>query len=340
MTLLKDEEKNRWFFMTIFFSRWLITMTDENQTSSSAQSVEFILLLIVEIPSMCCTLLILIYFVLHCRTMITKALRNHVILLLTIMSFLYISFDLPFTINSYRLNFDQPRTKSFCLWWYWLDYVLVVGSLLLAATASVQRHVLIFNFQFFHRKSLRIVFHYCPLIICILYPPIFYFVLIYFYPCEYSLVDDDQHCIYPCYLDNTILFNIDWLVNTLIPVFVIVLANLVLITRVVRSLRKFRRRKILILKRQRKLLIELLLISSLYAIGWGPSTVVSVIEQFFLPNLTSNIPELNYLDYISYFVCPLQPFTCLIISPELITWFRKFFKRSIIHPEIFIQNIH
>lgn len=322
-------------------------MTDENQTSiennsSPPQFVEFILLLIVEIPSICCTLLILIYFVLHWRSMITKALRNHVILLLTIMSFFYISFDLPFTINSYRLNFDQPRTKSFCLWWYWLDYVLVVSSILLAATASVQRHVLIFNFQFFHRKSLRIVFHYCPLIICILYPPIFYFVLIYLYSCEYSIVDDDdddQYCIYPCYLDNTILFNIDWLVNTLIPVFVIVLANLVLIIRVVRSLRKFRRRKVLILKRQRKLMIELLLISSLYAIGWGPSTIVSVVEQFFLPNLSSNIPQLSYLDYISYFVCPLQPFTCLIISPELTTWIRKFFKRSIIHPEIFIQNI-
>jgi hypothetical protein len=319
-------------------------MADNNTTAeddtSSSQPIQFALLLIVEIPAIPCTIFILFYLLQHWHTMISKALRKHAVLLLTIISWFYIILDLPLTINSYRLGYDSPRTPSFCRWWYWIDDTLIITSLFLAAVASVQRHILILNAHWLHFNRVRVVCHYIPLIICVLYPPIFYLIVIYFYPCENSMDEYIQYCAVPCYSLDIVLFNIDWTMNTMIPICILIIANIGLVNRVIRSLRKFHRRQSLVWKRQRKLTLELLIISSLYAIGWGPSTILAVIQQLYLPNVTNGIPILSYLDYFSYFVCPLQPFICLTILPELVRLIkrclRRVLTRSIVTPEVVV----
>ncbi len=63
-------------------------MEDDNITiiddASSPESIQFALLLIAEILAIPCTVLILFYLFQYWHTIITKALRNHAILLLTI----------------------------------------------------------------------------------------------------------------------------------------------------------------------------------------------------------------------------------------------------------------
>ena len=317
-------------------------MEDDNTTTvdddSSPESIQFALLLIAEILAIPCTVLILFYLFQYWHTMIRKALRNHAVLLLTIITFFYIILDLPFSINSYRLGYDSLRTPSFCRWWYWIDYTIVVVSLFVAATASIQRHILIFNAQWLHFNRVRFLFHYIPLIICILYPSIFYLIVIYIYPCENYIDEYIQYCAEPCYSLNVVLFNIDRLINTLVPLCVIMIANIYLVYRVIRSLKKYHRRKSLVWKRQRKLALDLLIISLLYTIGWRPSTILAVLEQFFLPNLSDAIPALNYFYYLSYFVCPLQLIVCLTVLPELVNFMkgciRRCIVRSIVTPEV------
>ncbi len=116
----------------------------------------------------------------------------------------------------------------------------------------------------------------------------------------------------------------------MVPLCVMMIANIYLVYRVIRSLEKFHRRKSLVWKRRRKLTLELLIISLLYTIGWGPSTIVAVLKQLFLPNLTDAIPALDYLDYLSYFVCPLQPFVCLTVLPELVNFMKSCIRRCIV----------
>jgi hypothetical protein len=64
--------------------------------------------------------------------------------------------------------------------------------------------------------------------------------------------------------------------------------------------------------------LQLFALSSLYVFGWAPSTVISILQSMELPNLLDDIPQLDYLNYLTYFVCPLQPFICLLALPELI----------------------
>ena len=306
-------------------------MEEENSTTvekipSGGIPVQFILLLIVEIPALFCTIVILIYLSYFWQTLIKRALRNHVLIILVILSFLYMTMDLPFSINSYRLGSDQPRNHSFCLWWYFLDYTLIIASIFLTATASIQRHILIFHAQWLHSKRVKCLVHFLPILLCLIYPMMFYLSTIVFYPCDRSEDNESLYCSQPCYTDSFVLFNFDWIVNTALPLVTIILANTTLIVRVIRSMRKIRqRRQSLTWKRQRKLTLQLLSLSYIYVFGWAPSTLVSIIRSFAQPNLLEDIPQLEYLNFLTYFVCPLQSLICLLGLPEL----RKSVKRRV-----------
>jgi uncharacterized membrane protein len=148
------------------------------------------------------------------------------------------------------------------------------------------------------------------------------------YSCETSFEGAIQVCPDPCYSNDFVLFYFDWLFNTIFPVVIIVVANITLIYRVIRSMRRIRRRRSRMWKKQRKLTLQLLAFSSLYVLGWGPSTLVSIIQTFFLPNLYEDAPKLYYINNSSYFVCPLQPFICLFALPELMNFIKSKFGRG------------
>ena len=154
----------------------------------SIYHLTFVLLLTVEIPSIACVFLVLVYFFSHWDSMITKALPHHAIFLLLIVSFLYVTLDLPFIINHYyQRGCDNLRTPSFCSSWYWLDYTLLTSSLFLAATASVQRHILVFNAHSLRLRRKRWLLHYIPLIFSIVYPSSLLFHHHILLPMHYSI---------------------------------------------------------------------------------------------------------------------------------------------------------
>lgn len=320
------------------------TTTAVDSDVSAMESVQFILLLIIEVFAGVWILVILVYFGRNYHRIFSKNLRDHGFFLLTVLSFLYITLDLPFTINSFRLGYDQPRSETFCKYWYWIDYSIIVSSSFLTAIISIQRHILIFNAACFNRPRCRFLLHYIPLILCLLCPTIGYFILLYLYPCQNSSDEYLVYCPSPCYSWNRILYHIDWILDTIVPVGGIIISNLVLIFRVIRSLRKLRGKRSLMLKRQRKLTIELLVISSLYALGWGPSTVVGVIQDLFVPDIFERVPTLSYTYYMSYFVCPLQPFLYLIMSSEIMAFIKQGIQRlftwNIVAPESVNRRVY
>ncbi len=318
-----------YYFNNIFCLENQIQMENENKTNTPAEDVgsvylvSFILLLIVEIPSIACILIILPYFFCHWHSMMTKALHNHVIFLLIIVSFFYVTLDLPFVINHYRLGYDNFRKPSFCLWWYWLDYTLLLISLFLTATASVQRHILVFNSYWLRIHRKRWLLHFLPLIFCIVYPSIFYFISVFFYPCVTIFDENSLSCPFPCYTDRLIMSYIDWILHTMIPIMIIVVANIALVCRVIYSMRKIRHRRLRTWRKKKKLTLQLLAFSSLYIMGWSPSAVISLIGTVFLPNLYEKRPKLYYINNSSYFVCPLQPMICFFALPELMKFMKS-----------------
>ena len=286
----------------------------------SGQRTEFTLLLLVEIFSILCTLLIFVHVYCNWTTIVSKALQNHAILLIVLISFTYTALDLPFTISSYRLGYDIYRTAFFCQWWYWIDDTLISLSLLITAIASLQRYILIFKSHLLRVRRTRWLLHYLPLIAGLVYSPLFYLIVIFFYPCDRSAIpgnsDDALHCSSPCYTNNTVLMNTDWILHSVLPLLVIILSHVVLIGWIICTMRPFQREQTNMRKKQKKLTFQLLAFASLYFIGWTPSTIVSVLEAFGLTELQEHMATLTYVYFMSYFICPLQPFICLFVLPE------------------------
>ena len=295
------------------------TLTED---TGSPEPFTLVLLLIIEILAIACTFIILPYFFFHWQSMITKALHNHAIFLLIIISFLYITMDLPFNIHYYRVGYDYPRTSLFCLWWHWFDFTLLVSSLFLTATASIQRHILIFNSNSLRVRRARWIKHYIPLIICLIYPPIFYLAIVFFYPCVTEMDEDSRVCSDPCYSDERILSYFEWIFNIISPVVIIVLANIALVYRVIRTMRELRRRQSSTWQKHKKLTLQLFAFSSLYVLGWGPATLVNIVEKFFIPDLFDVKPNLYYINNSNYFICPLQCCICIFALPDLMNFIK------------------
>ncbi|UJR14554.1 hypothetical protein I4U23_001551 [Adineta vaga] len=117
------------------------------------------------------------------------------------------------------------------------------------------------------------------------------------------------------------------MLNTAFPLVTIILANITLIIRVIRSMKRTRQRQVITWKRQRKLTLQLFFLSSLFVLGWAPSTILSIIQSSALPTLLEDIPSLDYINYLTYFVCPLQPFICVLGLPELTKSLKNFLRK-------------
>ena len=301
-------------------------MTDTNEADLNfdayRQPWTFAVLLIVVILALICTISIMGFFFSHWNPMIKKALCHHTVFLLTVISFLFTAFDLPLSLTYFRLGYHPYRSIPLCIWWYWYDYSLQMSSRYLVATASVQRHILVFRSQWLQTKIKRWMLHYIPLILCIFGPPLFYLVLMYFYSCAVYFDYAEGWCAYPCYIDNILLFNMDWFIGTIIPVFLIVVANVALLVRVIHSMKRIRRQRGATWKRQKRLTLQLFAYSSLYLFTWFPMTMVAVLHVLAFPGLYVYLPNLYYIYHLSYFVCPLQSFLCIFALPEFTEFIR------------------
>ena len=290
---------------------------EASETVPSPVNVEFVLLLLVELISLICTLLILIYTYFNRQVIVNKALHNHAILVIIFISFLYITLDLPFTISSYRSGHDPYRSLTFCQWWYWIDYFLIGTSLHVTAIASLQRYILIFKSYLLRERRTRWICHYFPLIFVLIYTAVFYFVVIYFPSCEnFSAYSNELYCSAPCYTQITLLIDIDWIINCIVPMCIIILTHTIFISWMVCSMRTLSRQPCHIRRKHKKLTLQLFAFAFLFIVGWAPSTIISLASLFSFSNVIDHAPGIEYFYYISYFICPLQPLICLIVLPE------------------------
>jgi hypothetical protein len=142
---------------------------------------KFWFLLILSIPSGICSLLILIHFYQQRNNF---SIHQHLTLLLTAISFIQITTQIPLQIVYYRRGEVIPGTDSFCKWWTWWEFSLNGVSRFIMSWGSIERHFLIFHLSLIATKRKRFIFHLLPTIITTLYPIVFYFIAIFLYSCK------------------------------------------------------------------------------------------------------------------------------------------------------------
>jgi hypothetical protein len=280
--------------------------------------VKFYLLLALQIPSILLSLLIFMFFFTH-RALV-RVCQNQALLLLLVVNFVQVSFDLPMVIHFNRLGRVSPATSAYCTWWTFLEYTLNGAGEMLMATISIQRHILIFQGNTFNVRLYRYLFHHIPLLLCIIYPIILYLIIVVFYPCDGTQWDFSSNVcgLANCYLVyNKVLATFDWAADNGSPMVIIILANLALVVRVIRQ--KLRRQGVISWRKQRRMTLQLLSISFLYFVAWFPNLLIGLVQQLLLPTFIIEI-QFDYIFDLTYLICLFVPWVCLGLFPEFTKW--------------------
>ena len=294
------------------------TSEDEQEPVIPPSAVQFWTFLFFQIPSLACTLFLLFHLLLNRK--LRRALHNHVIIILLLLTLGIEIFDNPLYIDAYRLGGHTnsfPMTSSICLMWWLFDYGFYGAITVFLAWGSIERHLLVFHRQYLRTKRQKFLFHYFPLIVISIYLSGFYLGAIVFPPCETNFDFESLACgLSPCYEDIALLNIWDYIVNGIICAFTETTFSSALLIRVL--LQKRRLHQSMNWKKHRKMALQLLSISFLTLTIVFPQSLIAVIKQLGWISSTSLGTQVdNYLFYFYTFVVFLLPFICLSSLPEL-----------------------
>ena len=289
--------------------------------TSPIYTVKFAVLLTLQIPSILVSILIFAYFGYYRHTRVKD--HNRSILLLLLINFLQVTTDLPMVINFFRLSGTvQPAVSPYCIWWVWFEFSLNTTNGFLMAWISFERHLLIFHSNVIRgagpwKRRLMQIF---PLVICSFWGPMYYLLTVVISPmCTSTWFFDSLLCGVPCYL-TTSWGTFDLFFDVIFPVIIIFLTNLALFLRVVYRQTMVVGRIQNNWKRQRKMAIQLGMISFVYLAVWIPLSIAQLGQIYISPSFLAQ--QLDTFNFLVYIVPLILPFLCLISMSELIETFK------------------
>ncbi|CAF3789772.1 unnamed protein product [Adineta steineri] len=268
-----------------------------------------------QIPSILVGVFIL-YYLLMDRAL-RNALNNHVIIVMIFVGLILQCIDVTALTYYYRTATVLVSTRAFCFTWAIIHDIGVVGTINLVAWASIERHILIFHPNLVRTRTKRFFLHYLPLIICMMFPGVFYITMLFIVPCSVTMDNTKIHCGYfACIYVNPSVVLYNTIVNYLIAPFIIVIFSVALIIRVLVS--KCRARQQIQWRNYRKMAIQLLSISFLYMFVYCPPIFL---YTAYLAGLPQNIATDYNSDsnYFAYCAITFTPLVCALSLPELRT---------------------
>ncbi|CAF4148704.1 unnamed protein product [Adineta steineri] len=224
--------------------------------------------------------------------------------------------ELPVTLAYLHFGEVIPSSYSLCLYWIYMNYLLFPSGAWIMAIASIQRYIFIFHKHLMNSY----VKHYLPIFLPPILLSIWYFVLIFFYPCQQQFDYTQIWCYGACYLYDVVISTIDWIVSSFIPVVLTVIFNIILLLRVI--YRKYKMKRGNTWRTTRKLSIQLFSISFLFLSIYLPLIIFGLIRTWIDPYFLY-VFTMTYLAYVAYFVSLLMPFICLISLPEIVTKIKR-----------------
>ncbi|CAF3773805.1 unnamed protein product [Adineta steineri] len=245
-----------------------------------------------------------------------QALNNHVIILL-------LCFGLVFELTLGLLNayLDQSgvvplqlQTPAFCYIWALLNSAMYIIIYLLMAWAAFERHILVFHTNWFATKRKRLLFHYTPLSLCIIWPIAFYITTLFIIPCSFPLNYKANNCgLYSCLTRFASLALFDSIGHYMVPTFLIAAFSVALFVRVL--YKRYRVRRQIEWKNYKKMALQLLPISMLYIVL---QFIWVLMYAFYSAGVPRSVGASFYTDIRAFGTWPIlfTPFATVISLPE------------------------
>ena len=300
-------------------------------------SLSFIV--ITQFTSLACALYILVQF--GKKRSQLRSLQNHLIMCLLIVSVWVTSFDLFSTEFYFWTNHVPIQTAWACRFYNFSFFSVSDLNRMLMAFMSVQRHFLVFRIQIYRTSRARILFHYIPIIIVILWAFIYSIVTDIIITCPQNHFRYTSFlCGYTCSLLLPQLVLIYIYIQVFLPTIITIIACILLPIRFAIQKRTFQQFQ---WRRARKMIIQMVLISGAYIICWFP---YAIILQLVLDNQVSLDDSITtrFLIFTPYITSLLTPFICFYTTS---TWLKLYIikqinrycfprRQNLIHP--FIPN--
>jgi hypothetical protein len=280
---------------------------------SLPRSIRFWLLLLFNIPSTICILSLIAHIIIN-RTQ-RYALYAHTILIILILNLPIQLLDINFYLVFFQYGSLQPSKPIACLLWWLADYGFYAGGLMLMAWLSIERHILIFHDGWVSTRRRRFLFHYLPLIILVTYILLFYFIVIFFLPCENIYLYTVPVCgASPCYQSYDILAMWDFIVNTSTPILLEAIVSTALVIRVQWQIQRLHQSTQW--RKQRRMIIQLFLVSGANISLNLPYYMLTIAHRCGLPE-EYGAQAVLYFFFLGYYVIFLFPFASLCQFPDL-----------------------
>lgn len=273
-------------------------------------TIQFYFYLSFLIPSIPCTIFVL-YHLLFNRTLRTN-IQNHTIIVLLFIGFIQQLTIYPWMLYYFFQNGIWQRPLIFCEFWGFFDWGAYIMQTVLFAWTTIERHILIFHERWVGTRKKRIFVHYLPLTIILLYCLILYTMVFFFPPCANSVKPERPICVNICIEDNYAFFMWETIATEIVPVILIVIFSLALFVRVIWQ--KYRIRQPIIWRRHRKMVVQILSISSVYMILSFPVSMASIISIY---GTYIDFDIWEFTLFLCYFTYLIFPFVCALSVPEI-----------------------
>ena len=285
----------------------IVSILDPSTLTTDKNRLKFGILLALQLLSAPCYLFVFYQF--YRKRQLRESNHHHVVALLLIVSFLFLTIALSLTLAYMYTSTVRPASDTFCSIWTWIHYSLNIVNLFLMSFANLERNWLIFHPWLVRNKVGLILLHYCPLAFCVLYPPIFYFIAIFVHQCE-SYYDYTQLlCLWPCYFSDATWANFDLFFNNYMPLFSIPVFCVAIYVRVCIQKRTMKQQAFK-WRRDKKMIVQLWAISSLYLAMWMPLQLTSLIDNYWDPNFLIQA-QVDYIWLFPYLIHLIYPYVIL-----------------------------
>ncbi|CAF3074230.1 unnamed protein product [Rotaria sp. Silwood2] len=279
-------------------------------TSSFERKIKFYILVILQSPSLFCTLFMLRYFQ-------WRHLQTQIYGFLLIVNVLILGFELPITL--YYLYEGSIYFESRCSAWITLNYSLFQLSIFLMTWISIQRYLFIYHEQFILRHM--ILLHYGPVVFLFLYCPLLYIGIVVLYKCKPVYDVNLYICGGPCYSLELGLGLFDWVGNGISMEMATLIVNVIVTIR--HFIQRYRMKRAIITadgrrqwNRSVKLGAQLVAIGMIYVIGWVPYSIIVLIQMFKGSEELADILS-RFFSYFPYLQELILPFVAILYMPEV-----------------------
>lgn len=294
------------------------------------EKVQYAILLAITPLATTCNIFVLYYLLVDPN--LRKQLHNHVIIAILFASLEFNLIHVPFAINLFITGSVWPRSIIACSIWRFTAYTGCNANDVLLAWAAIERHILIYNSNALRQYRNRLIFHYIPLIVIVLY--LFFFnAASFFTPAcfsnfDYRVVFCDATCL------GSVVFMSTWYlaVNQLLAALLAIVFSFALLLRVIQ--RRIYWKKSLDWQRLNKLTIQVLVLTALFIVLELPYAISGTLDYFGLFRHSYTFKLINAINLFLCYIMPIiMPFACFLglyeeLRGKLCQPVRKLFKAN------------